>query len=192
MYHREHPEVAITIQYAYSAYDSGEADYNAVYQELNTLLMGEDAPDILVLDGLDMDSFMKKGLLADIGEAVGPMEERGELLSGITENYVQEDGKHYIVPLQFGFNMALGRDIEAENMASLEALADFLSGTEENYLGPQTIGELVDKFYPYFCGDIVKEKQLDREVLGSRLECVKKIADSCGIVDPDCQAAGIL
>ena len=183
MYHREHPEVAITIQYAYSAYDSGEADYNAVYQELNTLLMGEDAPDILVLDGLDMDSFMKKGLLADIGEAVGPMEERGELLSGITGNYVQEDGKRYIVPLQFGFNMALGRDIEADNMASLEALADFLSGTEENYLGPQTVGELVDKFYPYFCGDIVKEKQLDREALGSRLECLKKIADSCGIVE---------
>nr|WP_300766098.1 extracellular solute-binding protein [uncultured Acetatifactor sp.] len=183
MYHREHPEVAITIQYAYSAYDSGEADYNAVYQELNTLLMGEDAPDILVLDGLDMDSFMKKGLLADIGEAVGPMEERGELLSGITRNYIQEDGKRYIVPLQFGFNMALGRDIEAENMASLEALADFLSGTEENYLGPQTVGELVDKFYPYFCGDIVKEKQLDREALGGRLECLKKIADSCGIVE---------
>lgn len=183
MYHREHPEVAITIQYAYSAYDSGEADYNAVYQELNTLLMGEDAPDILVLDGLDMDSFMKKGLLADIGEAVGPMEERGELLSGITGNYIQEDGKRYIVPLQFGFNMALGRDIEAENMASLEALADFLSGTEENYLGPQTVGELVDKFYPYFCGDIVKEKQLDREALGGRLECLKKIADSCGIVE---------
>ena len=183
MYHREHPEVAITIQYAYSAYDSGEADYNAVYQELNTLLMGEDAPDILVLDGLDMDSFMKKGLLADIGEAVGPMEERGELLSGITGNYIQEDGKRYIVPLQFGFNMALGRDLEAENMASLEALADFLSGTEENYLGPQTVGELVDKFYPYFCGDIVKEKQLDREALGGRLECLKKIADSCGIVE---------
>ena len=183
MYHREHPEVAITIQYAYSAYDSGEADYNAVYQELNTLLMGEDAPDILVLDGLDMDSFMKKGLLADIGEAVGPMEERGELLSGITGNYIQEDGKRYIVPLQFGFNMALGRDIEAENMASMEDLADFLSGTEENYLGPQTVGELVDKFYPYFCGDIVKEKQLDREALGGRLECLKKIADSCGIVE---------
>ena len=183
MYHREHPEVAITIQYAYSAYDSGEADYNAVYQELNTLLMGEDAPDILVLDGLDMDSFMKKGLLADIGEAVGPMEERGELLSGITGNYIQEDGKRYIVPLQFGFNMALGRDLEAENMASLEALADFLSGTEENYLGPQTVGELVDKFYPYFCGDIVKEKQLDREALGGKLECLKKIAENCGIAE---------
>ncbi len=183
MYHREHPEVAITIQYAYSAYDSGEADYNAVYQELNTLLMGEDAPDILVLDGLDMDSFMKKGLLADIGEAVGPMEERGELLSGITGNYIQEDGKRYIVPLQFGFNMALGRDLEAENMASLEALADFLSGTEENYLGPQTVGELVDKFYPYFCGDIVKGKQLDREALGGKLECLKKIAENCGIAE---------
>jgi hypothetical protein len=183
MYHREHPEVLITIQYTYSAYDSGEADYDAVYQELNTLLMGEDAPDILVMDGLDMDSFIEKGLLADIGGIVGPMEESGALVSGITEYYVREDGSRYVVPLEFGFNMALGRDLEAENMASLEALADFLSGTEENYLGPQTVGELVDKFYPYFCGDIVKGKQLDREALGGKLECLKKIAENCGIAE---------
>ncbi len=183
LYHKEHPEVRIAIQYAYSAYSNENVDYNSVYQSLNTLLMGEDAPDILVLDGLDMDSFIDKGLLADIGTVVGPMEERGELLAGITGSYAREDGHRYMVPLQFGFNMAVGRDISEGDMASLEALAAFLSETQDNYLGPQTVEELVDKFYPYFCGDIVKEKKLDRETLAGKLECMKSIADNCGIVD---------
>ena len=183
LYHKEHPEIRIAIQYAYSAYSNENIDYNSVYQELNTLLMGEDAPDILVLDGLDMDSFIDKGLLVDIGTVVGPMEESGELLAGITGSYEREDGHRYIVPLQFGFQMAMGRDITEAEMASLEALAAFLSGAKENYLGPQTVSELVDKFYPYFCGDIVKEKRLDKEVLAGKLECLKRIADNCGMVD---------
>lgn len=183
LYHKEHPEIRITIQYAYSAYEDENVDYNTVYQGLNTLLMGEDAPDILVLDGLDMDSFIDKGLLVDIGTVVEPMEEKGELLSGITGSYVREDGHRYTVPLQFGFNMAMGRDIGEADMASLESLAQFLSGTQDSYLGPQTVDELVDKFYPYFCGDIVKGKRLDTETLAGKLECLKRIADNCGITD---------
>nr|WP_300676994.1 extracellular solute-binding protein [uncultured Acetatifactor sp.] len=183
LYHKEHPEVLITIESAYPAYYDDETDYNAVYQSLNTMLMGDDAPDILVMDHLDMDSFTEKGLLVDIGEVVNPLEESGELLPGITGAYVREDGHRYVVPLQFGFTMALGRDIGEADMASLEALAQFLSGAQDSYLGPQTVSELVDKFYPYFCGDIVKEKRLDKETLAGKLECLKKIADNCGMVD---------
>lgn len=183
MYHREHPEVLITIDYTYPSYYYDETDYNAVYQELNTRLMGEDAPDILVMDHLDMDSFIDKGLLVDIGNLVEPLEESGALLSGVTGAYAREDGSRYIVPLQFGFYMALGRDIGETDMASLEALADFLSKKGESYLGPQTTGELVDRFYPYFCRDIVMDKQLDKEALSGKLECLKAIADNCGMIE---------
>lgn len=183
MYHKEHPEVLVTIQYTYPAYYYDETDYNAVYQELNTMLMGDEAPDILVMDYLDMDSFIEKGLLADIGGVVDPLEESGALLSNITGSYVREDGHRYVVPLQFGFNMALGRNIGEGDMASLEALAAFLAKSGESYMGPQTVSELVDKFYPYFCGDIIDGKQLDREALGEKLECLKAIADNCGMIE---------
>lgn len=183
MYHKEHPEVLITIQSAYPAYYDDETDYNAVYQELNTMLMGDEAPDILVMDHLNMDSFIEKGLLEDIGEVVNPLEESGRLLSGITGAYVREDGHRYVVPLQFGFTMAIGRDISQTDMESLESLAGFLSKADYSYMGPQTVSELVDKLYPYFCEEIVRDKQLDREVLGGKLECLKRIADNCGIID---------
>ena len=183
MYHREHPEVMITIEYEYPRYYYDETDYSAVYQKLNTMLMGEEAPDILVMDHLDMDSYAEKGLLEDINDVVGPMEENGELLSNITSAYLQEDGRRYVVPLEFAFNMAVGRDITAADMASVEALAAFLSGQNVSYMGPLTVSELVDRFYPYFCNEIVDGKQLDRETLGRYLEALKTIGDNCGILD---------
>lgn len=185
-YHREHPEVLITVEYAYAINDrySGKApDYNEVYQSLNTMLMGSEAPDILVMDHLNIESYAEKGLLADISGIVVPMEENGELLANITGAYAQEDGSRYAVPLQFGFNMAVGRDIPADDMASLEKLAAFLSESEEGYFGPMTVSELVDQFYPYFCEDIINGSELDRDTLGRKIECLKAIAENGGIVD---------
>ena len=182
MYHRMHPEVMISIQYTYPRYYYDEPDYNAVYQELNTMLMGDEAPDILVMDHLNMDSYAEKGLLEDINDVVGPLEQSGALLSNITGSYVQEDGSRYIVPLQFGFYIVAGRDISVENMESLENLADFLIMQDYSYLGNQTVSELVDKFYPYFCSEIAQNKQLNREALGQTLEYLKAIADNSGMV----------
>lgn len=183
MYHKQHPEVLITIQSAYPMYYYGETDYNEVYQTLNTMLMGDAAPDILVMDHLNMDSYASKGLLADLDSVVRPMEESGGLLSNITGAYVQEDGSRYVVPLQFRFPMALGRDIAIENMASIEALADFLEGEDYSYMGSRTAAELVSEFYPYFCQEIVRDKQLDKEAMGRILEYLKAIGDNCGMVD---------
>jgi len=182
LYHKAHPEVLITIQNEYPMYLDEKPDYNGVYQKLNTMLLGDEAPDILVMDHLDIDSYASKGLLVDLEDVVRPLEESGALLENITGAYVREDGKRYVVPLQFGFNMVLGRDIKTEEMASMEALADFLSKSDYSCLGPQTVAELVDKFYPYFCEEIVREKQLDKEVLGRYLEYLKAIGDNSGMI----------
>lgn len=182
LYHKAHPEVMIDIESVYPQYYDGETDYNAVYQELNTMLLGQDAPDILVMDHLNMDSYASKGLLENVDDILRPMEENGELISGITGAYVQEDGSRYVVPLQFGFCMAMGRDIKAGDMADMEALADFLSKSGYSYMGSQTVAELVDKFYPFFCDEIVRDKQLDREAMGKNLEYLKAIGENCGIV----------
>ena len=162
MYHREHPEVMITIEYEYPRYYYDETDYSAVYQKLNTMLMGEEAPDILVMDHLDMDSYAEKGLLEDINDVVGPMEENGELLSNITSAYLQEDGRRYVVPLEFAFNMAVGRDITAADMASVEALAAFLSGQNVSYMGAHrqkasALRNPVQRIYQFTHGYLVQK-----------------------------------
>ncbi len=183
MYHKAHPEVLITIESEYPAYYFDTPNYDDVYKKLNTMLMGDQAPDILVLDQLDVESYEKKGLLVDLNDVVGPMEENGDLMDNITGAYVGEDGSRYAVPLQFAFPMVLGRDIPVEDMCSMEALAKFLAQEDYSYMGTQTVTELVDKFYPFFCADIVHEKQLNKEVLGKYLEYMKAIGENCGIID---------
>lgn len=182
MYHKLHPEVIIDIESEYPLYSYETPDYDTIYKRLNTRLMGNDSPDILVMDHLNADTYTKMGLLENLDDMVKPLEESGELLSNITGAYRNEDGKRYVVPLQFDFTLALGRDITPENMRSLEALADFLSQTDYNYLGEQTVTDLVDMFYPYFCDKIVRDKQLDKETLGKYLVYLKSVADNCGIV----------
>ncbi len=186
LYHRENPEVLIEVEYVYSReelYDREALDYNTVQQQINTMLMGSESPDILVLDHLNKDSYLEKGLLVELQDVLVPMEESGELLSNIMEAYRTEEGKQYIVPLQFGFTMAMGRDITVQDMASMETLGSFLSGKSENYMGARTVTELVDLFYPYFCGSMVKDKQLDREELSGYLESLKQITDNSGLIE---------
>lgn len=186
LYHKEHPEVLIELQYGYTLNEkySGETlNYTEIYQQINTMLMGSDAPDILVLDHLEQDSYIEKGVLADIQDIVAPLEESGELLSNITGAYRGEDGKRYIVPMQFGFYLALGRDISAQDMTSIKNLAAFLDSKEESYMGSRTTGELVDEFYPYFCEAMVENKELNREVLSEYLSALKQIANNCGMIE---------
>lgn len=183
MYHKLHPEVMISIEYEYPLYYYGETDYDSIYKKLNTMLLGDNAPDLLVLDHLNVDSYVSKGLLENLEDIVRPLEDSSALLSNITGAFAADDQKQYAVPLQFSFFMALGRDIAPEDMGSLEKLAEFLSHTDYSYLGTQTVTELVDKFYPYFCDDIVAGKQLDKEAMGKYLDYLKAIGDNCGIID---------
>lgn len=186
MYHREHPDILIEVQYAYSAedkYSRDGLDYNTVQQQINTMLMGSEAPDILVLDHLNKESYMEKGLLVDLQDIIAPMEANGEVLSNITGAYRNEEGKQYIVPMQFGFSFALGRDISVQDMSSMQTLAAFLGSKSESYMGPRTVAELVDLFYPYFCEDMVENKELNREVLTQYLESLKQIAENSGIIE---------
>lgn len=185
LYHRAHPEIMIEVEsfYSYEDFYAEEApDYNDAYQKLNTMLMGEEAPDILVLDHLDIDAYAQKGLLADLQQIVLPMEENGELLANITTCFSNDDGSRYAVPLEFQCCFALGRGIVAEDMASLEALADFLEGETESCMGQQTVAELVDRFYPYFCGQLLSESGLDIGLLEEKLLCMQRIAKNSGIV----------
>ena len=51
------------------------------------------------------------------------LEESGDLLTNIMSCYVREDGKRYVVPLQFSFDLAMGRDIPGDSANRRKSLA---------------------------------------------------------------------
>ena len=149
-YHKQHPEILIHVDAAISMTDkySGNADYQQIYQDLNTSLTSGSGPDLMVMDHLKLDTYASKGLLFNLQEILQPMEEDGTLLSNITTAYEEADGGRYAVPLQFGLLLAVGRDVQPEEMSSMDAIAKTVSGKAESYLGDRTCGELVEEFYP--------------------------------------------
>lgn len=184
MFHKQNPSVIVEVETAVSYEDMymSNPDYQQIYQDLNTRLMAGEGPDILVMDKLDMDSFVEKGLLSDINDVVAPLEENGALLKNITGSYLA-DGKRYAVPLQFSIVLALGRELNLENMLDLESVAKVMADTTESLMGDRTAEELVDEWMPYFKGELIKDKKLDKEVLKENLEYLKSIADNCGYVE---------
>ena len=183
-YHKQHPEVLIHVDAAISMTDkySGNADYQQIYQDLNTSLTSGNGPDLMVMDHLKLDTYASKGLLLNLQEILQPMEEDGSLLSNITTAYEETDGTRYAVPLQFGLLLAVGRDVQPEEMSSMDAIAKAVSGKTESYMGDRTCGELVEEFYPLIVNDILQNRQVNRDTLRPWLEDLKKIADNCGIL----------
>lgn len=183
-YHKQHPEILIHVDAAISMTDkySGNADYQQIYQDLNTSLTSGNEPDLMVMDHLKLDTYASKGLLLDLQEILQPMEEDGTLLSNITTAYKEADGRRYAVPLQFGLLLAVGRDVHPEEMSSMDAIAKTVSGKTESYMGDRTCGELVEEFYPLIVDDILQNRQVNRDTLHPWLEDLKKIADNCGIL----------
>lgn len=183
-YHKQHPEVLIHVDAAISMTDkySGNADYQQIYQDLNTSLTSGNGPDLMVMDHLKLDTYASKGLLFNLQEILQPMEEEGTLLSNITTAYEEADGGRYAVPLQFGLLLAVGRDVHPEEMSSMDAIAKAVSGKTESYMGDRTCGELVEEFYPLIVDDILQNRQVNRDTLHPWLEDLKKIADNCGIL----------
>lgn len=183
MFHKMHPEVAIEVEYAVSTMEKyGSPDYNQIYQNLNTKLMAGEGADILIMDKIDADIFIDKGLLVDINDVVSPLEEDNTLLSNITGHYLGEDGSRYIVPLQFSMALVVGRDVDVHQMADVPSLAMGLSQYNESLMGTFTPGELTERFLPYFSESIIEGKELNKEALKENLEYLKAIADNSGIV----------
>lgn len=184
LFHKEHPEVMIEVETEVSFDDKfqGNVDYRQIYQELNTKLIAGEAADILVMDNLNQDALIEKGLLVDINDIVVPLEQDGQLLENITGSYLREDGKRYMVPLGFSMVLAVGREIDIAQMADMPALAGTLSSEQESLMGPLTPDELLDRFFPYFCRDLIQNNELNQEVLKTNLEYLKIIGENSGIL----------
>ncbi len=98
---------------------------NADYiKALNTGLLAGDGPDVIILDGLPLDSYIEKGVLADIGEVVSSAD---AMLPNIRQAY-EENGVLYAIPLGIRLPVAITKgDVNA--FASLSALADTAEAT---------------------------------------------------------------
>lgn len=185
LFHKNNPDVLVTIESVVSKEDEYQGNYNLddIHKNLNALLLSDNGPDILILDMLDIDAFAGKGLLVDLSDTLSPMEEKGEILTNITDAFKTEDGKLYTVPARFYISLIVGKEVNADEVSTLKGLAEKAAASSEPLMGKRTPEELVKELLPFFITDIVDGKVLNRDALKENLEYLKAIGDNGGIVD---------
>ena len=126
LFQKEHPEVLVK-------YETGMDGDNAVSKEdalknLNTKLLAGEAPDIIILDGMDIEQYAGKGVLKELDGFLSPYKEEEALYWNIVEGMrMTEDGKIYSVPMSVYLPLWLS---EKKYLDGEDGLADIVAGME--------------------------------------------------------------
>lgn len=197
LYKQQNPEVDVTYTIAVSedAQDPDAARNDALTQ-LNTELLAGNGPDLLILDGLDYETYGEKGILADLSDVV-PL---AQLQPNITEPFVT-DGKVYTMPARFSVPVLIGdtgtldglTDLAAMEQAVLQAAprADFgdessdyyeaLPEAEKYALRLTSAEDFADFLLPVTATAILENNTLNEDALRQVMNFVQVVADYYGV-----------
>lgn len=115
-YQKSHPEVAIDLEIGLTGED-GVTEADAI-RTLNTEILAGNGPDLLGLDGFSLDTYLEKGLLADLS---GILTQAGPLLEQVTNCYAS-DGKVCAVPTTFAIPVIYGPGHIVSQIQDLDSL----------------------------------------------------------------------
>lgn len=178
----------------YLSYEVGMTGTDQMTREdairnLNTALLSGEGPDILVLDGLPIESYIEKGILTDLSADISAKYPAGSLYENITGAY-KNDKDICAVPMFFAFHLCAEEDVSGIN--DLSGLADKVEALRRenpdgNIIGSYLEKEVVTRFYDVSSPGFIKEDgSIDREKLAEYLTQAKRIwdAESKGL-DPE-------
>ncbi|MEY8359628.1 extracellular solute-binding protein [Anaerotruncus colihominis] len=152
VYQRQNPDVRISYEAALTS-DSAMTASDAM-RTLSTELLAGEGPDILILDGMPVASYIEKGVLLDLAPTYNERITSGGLLKNVAESYRQTDGTLPAVPARFGAPLLLADD--GVNPKNLTKFVDWLiaqEGTLESsriggVLAELSANALLPVFYP--------------------------------------------
>ncbi len=181
-YQKRNTDVRVTFRVANA--EEGAATTADFIRNLNTELLAKKGADILVLDGLPVDSYIEKGVLEDMGSIFIPLVESEKLLSNIANNYIK-DGKVYAMPIRVKMPIIYGHTDAVSASASLEQLADYAQNHNElPLLNQSNYRALAEWFLLMNYSNLFNEnKEIDKDLLIEYLGNVKKIATNIDASD---------
>lgn len=121
-YQSGHPEV-------YIKYETGMDNESSMTREdalkkLNTEIAAGNGPDIMILDNMPIESYINKGILADLAVYLEDINSE-EYFTNILNSY-QSDAGTYLIPMQFRLLLMAGDSSRLAQMDSLEGAAEII------------------------------------------------------------------
>jgi ABC-type glycerol-3-phosphate transport system substrate-binding protein len=175
LFQAENTDIKVNYVVAMGEEEGKVTDY---IRALNTELLAGNGADVLILDGLPVDSYIEKGVLADIKNLISPLEESGELLKNITGSY-QKDGKVYDVPLRFSIPVIKGKAAAIKASGSLTQIADYIKqNKDKTYSGTTTYKQLLEDYLALYSQDLFQNGQLSDENFITFLKNIKAVSEN--------------
>ncbi len=164
MFRKNHPDIYVKQEIGMSG-DYGLTEEDAI-KNLNTRLLAGEGPDILVLDGMPVDSYIEKHVLADLKDAADGLEEKNAYFSNILRAYQTENGL-YAIPIRYEIPILVGEKEEIEGISNLTELTERIQKVRKEHpnsktlLGTYTAEELLRRLYMTSSPALIQEHQLD-------------------------------
>lgn len=139
LFQKQNPQVLVK-------YETGMSGDNAMDTEdalknLNTRLLAGEVPDVMVLDGMDVEQYAKKGVLKKLDEELNPYLEENKLFSNIVDGMrMTEEEKVYAIPLMVMLPGWLGDRECLEGEQNLEELVVSMEKMREKYPDQALLG----------------------------------------------------
>lgn len=121
LFQKENADYYINFQTGISGEDG--TTVSDALKTLNADIMAGKGPDILVLDGLPIASYMEKGLLADLSDVLDELKAGDGCFENIAETYRSESGL-YGIPSRFSIPAIAGNEELVKTAADIGAFAD--------------------------------------------------------------------
>ncbi len=174
----KYPSVDIFYEVAES--ENGAVTDSDLIRTLNARIEAGNGPDILVLDGMPRDSYIEKGILADISDILSESDVTANILEAFEQN-----GKIYAMPTRIGLPVIIGTDDVIANADELNKLASYCNQAKLPYYveGTVTYNTIIENFYPLYINSIMENEEVNQIKLREFLSSIKMIADSVGAVE---------
>lgn len=191
-FQKQYPDVYVNLTIGMSGEDG--VTLEDALSVLNTDIMAGKGPDVMILDGMPMDSYIEKGILEDISDVVDAVEKEDGLFANIVDGS-KKDGKIYAMPARFLIPMADGDSDTVNAAGDLKSLADRAealktSKTAKNVMPAKgTQGLLRDLFYADSASWLQEDGTLDKKALENYLTQAKRMYDVDGYSPEDDRTA---
>lgn len=131
LFQKKYPDI-------YLNYETGMSEEDAVtstdaLKNLNTEIMAGNGPDVLIMDGIPEETYIEKGMLADLSDILDATNKEDGLLDNIRSAYQKEDGSQYVMPVRFAIPMIQGNAEDVAAIKDLKTMADIVEKHQSEY-----------------------------------------------------------
>lgn len=157
----------------------GEGENKSDYiKALNTELLNGNGADVLVLDGLPVESYIEKGILVDLKDFYTKLSEEEDIPNNIMKNYLT-DNKLYSLPCRFTIPIIYGEKKAVNAWTNLNEILNYVkSNSEKMYVDGISKEQLLKIFLSFEKESFISEEnQLKEDEFKNVLEKIKELSE---------------